>query len=131
MQKIKVFLVSLTILVLAATFFGGVAMAAQVTRVNESNGRVHINGGEIDGYTLGAIVCFYVSTRETLVCGIVQTASPSTAVVKVEKKWGKRIVKRTEAMLYVEEDEEMKQEDKKEAKEEDKEEMKENEDRFR
>jgi len=99
MRKIKVFLVSLTILVLAATSFEGIAMAAQVAWVNESSGRVHINGGKNDGYELGAIVCFFISSREELVCGIVKSTSNSEAVVKVEKRWGKKILKGKEAMI--------------------------------
>lgn len=134
MRKIKVFLVSLTILVLAATSFEGIALAAQVAWVNESSGRVHINGGKNDGYELGTIVCFFISSREELVCGIVQSTSGSKAVVKVEKRWGKKILKGTEAMLYVEEQEkeEMKENENKEdkAKMEENEEIQENEDWF-
>ena len=140
MQKFTVFIVSSILVVLAAAFFGGAAMAAQVTRVNESSGRVHINGGANDGYVLGTTVCFYISTRERLVCGIVESASGSKAVVKVEKRWGKKILKGTEAtLLYVEEDEkEMKEKedlpDNEEIKEKqnrkDTEEMPENEDWF-
>ena len=98
MQQIKVFTVSLTILVLAATFLESVATAAQVTRVNESSGRVYINGGANDGYLLGTTVCFYISTRDMLVCGAVESASGSEAIVKVEKRWGKKILKGTEAI---------------------------------
>jgi UPF0716 family protein affecting phage T7 exclusion len=110
MHKIKVFLVALTIFLLAATSFRGIAMAAQVAWVNESKGRVHINGGENDGYILGAIVCFFISSGKELACGIVQSTSASKAVVKIEKNRAKKIKKGTEAMLYVEEEdkEEMK-----------------------
>ncbi|MES0349548.1 MAG: hypothetical protein ABUK19_02410, partial [Desulfobacteria bacterium] len=39
-------------------------------------------------------------------CGVVESASDSKAVVKVEKKWGKKILKGTEAiLLYAEEEE--------------------------
>jgi len=126
MQKSTVFIVSSILVALAAAFFGGAAMAAQVTRVNESSGRVHINGGANDGYVLGTIVCFYISTRERLICGIVESASGSKAVVKVEKRWGKKIFKGTETiLLYVEEDEkEMKEKENRK----DTEEMPENED---
>ena len=41
MKKIKIFLISLTIFVLAATSFKSFAMATQVTWINESKGRVH------------------------------------------------------------------------------------------
>jgi hypothetical protein len=137
MQKSTVFIVSSILVALSAAFFGGAAMAAQVTRVNESSGRVYINGGANDGYVLGTTVCFYISTRERLVCGIVESASGSKAVVKVEKRWGKKILKGTEAILP-EDEKEMKekedQPDNKEMKEkedrEDTEEMPENEDWF-
>ena len=106
MQKSTVFIVSSILVALAAAFFGGAAIAAQVTRVNESSGRVYINGGANDGYVLGTIVCFYISTRERLACGAVESTSDSEAIVKVEKRWGKKILKGTEAiLLYAEEDE--------------------------
>ena len=141
MQQIKVFTVSLTILVLAATILESVATAAQVTRVNESSGRVYINGGANDGYVLGTIVCFYISTRDMLVCGAVESASGSNAIVKVEKRWGKKILKGTEAILPDVEEEDKKEmkakedlKDKGEMEEkgdgEDKEEMQEDEDWF-
>lgn len=126
MQKIKVFMVSLTILALATTSLEGISAAAQVAWVNESKGRVHINGGANDGYVLGAIVCFFISSGQNLACGIVQSTSASKAVVKVEKRWAKRIRKGTEAMLYVEKEEKEAGEEKVEKKE--KEEMKENKD---
>ena len=110
MARIKTFLVTLTIIVLAATSFKGIAMAAQVAWVNESKGRVHINGGVGDGFILGATVCFFISSGEELVCGTVQSAEASKAVVKVSKRVAKKMKKGTEAMLYVEEDkEEMKE----------------------
>jgi hypothetical protein len=111
MQKIKVFIASLTILVLAATFLGSVAMAAQVVRVNESSGRVYINGGANDGYLLGTTVCFHISTRDMVICGAVESASGSEAVVKVEKRWGKKILKGTEAILPEDEKEMKEKED--------------------
>ena len=137
MQKFTVFIVSSILVALAAAFFGGAAMAAQVTRVNESSGRVHINGGANDGYVLGTTVCFYISTRDMLACGTVESASDSEAIVKVEKKWGKKILKGTEAILPEDEKamkEKEKLPDKEEMKEKkigkDTEEMPENEDWF-
>ena len=118
MKKIKIFLISLTIFMLAATFFKNIAMAAQVAWINESKGRIHINGGKNDGFIAGATVCIFISSSEKFVCGMVQNTSDSKAVVKVNKRWAKKMRKGTEAMLYVE------KEDKKELKE--KEEIKEN-----
>jgi len=121
MNKIKVFLVTQIIIVLAAICFTGMAMAAQVSWVNESKGRVHINGGVDDGFIVGATVCFIISSGEKLVCGTVQSAEASKAVVTVNKNSAKRMRKGTEAMLYVE------KQDKEEIKEnQDKENMKEN-----
>jgi hypothetical protein len=97
------------------------ATAAQVTWLNESKGRVHINGGVDDGFILGATVCFIISSDEKLVCGTVQSAEASKAVIRVNKNAAKRMRKGTEAMLYVE------KQDKEEVKEnQDKENMKEN-----
>ena len=137
MQKVTVFIVSSILVALAAAFFGGAAMAAQVTWVNKNKARVHINGGANDGYVLGTIVCFYISTRDMLTCGIVESASDSEAIVKVEKRWGKKILKGTEAILPEDEkaikekedlpdNEEMKEKEKRK----DTEEMPENEDWF-
>jgi hypothetical protein len=138
MQKSTVFIVSSILVALAAAFFGGAAMAAQVTRVNESSGRVYINGGANDGYVLGTVVCFYISTRDMLTCGIVESASGSEAIVKVEKRWGKKILKGTEAILPEEDEKEMKEKEvlpdneemKEKEKRKDTEEMPENEDWF-
>jgi len=121
MNKLKVFLVTQIIIVFAAICFTGMAMAAQVSWVNESKGRVHINGGVDDGFIVGATVCFIISSGEKLVCGTVQSAEASKAVVKVDKNSAKRMRKGTEAMLYVE------KQDKEEIKEnQDEENMKEN-----
>ena len=123
MNKLKVFLVTLTIIVLASICFTGMTMAAQVSWVNESKGRVHINGGVDDGYIVGATVCFIVDfeSGEKLACGTVQSAEASNAVVKVDKNSAKRMRKGTEAMLYVEKQdkEEIKEPQDKETVEED------------
>mgnify|MGYP001100829138 CR=1 FL=1 len=102
MKKINVFLVTLTIIVLTVIGFTEIAVAAQISWVNESKGRVHINGGVEDGFIVGATVCFIISSEEKLVCGTVHNAETSEAVVKVDKNSAKRMRKGTEAMLYVE-----------------------------
>jgi hypothetical protein len=103
MNKLKVSsLIMLTIIIFVAICFTGMAMAAQISWVNESKGRVHINGGVDQGFIAGATVCFIISSGEKLVCGTVQSAEASKAVVKVDKKSAKRMRKGTEAMLYVE-----------------------------
>ncbi|MBW2174601.1 MAG: hypothetical protein JRF64_08180 [Deltaproteobacteria bacterium] len=93
MCKSTVFITFSVLVALSAAFSGGAAMAAQVTRVNESSGSVYINGGANDGYVLGTSVCFYISTRDMLACGTVESASDSEAIVKVEKNGGKRFLK--------------------------------------
>jgi len=121
MNKIKVFFVTQIIIVFAAICFTGMAVAAQISWVNESKGRVHINGGVDDGFIVGVTVCFIISSEEKLVCGTVHSAEASEAVVKVDKNSAKRMRKGTEAMLYVE------KQDKEEIKEnQDEENMKEN-----
>ena len=111
MQKIKIFLVTLIIIILAAISFKSIAIAAQVTGVNKSKSRIHINGGVNDGFIPGATVCFPMSSvayGNELVCGSVVSAEASTAVIKVPKNRAKKMKMGTEAMLHV----------KKEAKEE-------------
>jgi hypothetical protein len=102
MNKRKLFLFTQIIVVFSTICFTGMAMAAQVSWVNESKGRVHINGGVDDGFIVGATVCFIISSGETLVCGTVQSAEASKAVVKVDKNSAKRMRKGIEALLYVE-----------------------------
>jgi hypothetical protein len=105
MKKINVFLVTITIIVLTTICFTGMAISAQISWVNESKGRVHINGGVDQGFIVGATVCFIISSGEKLACGAVQSAEASSAVVKVDKNSAKRMKKGTEAMLYVEKEE--------------------------
>jgi hypothetical protein len=123
MNKLKEFLVTIIIIVLTAICFTGMAMAAQVSWVNESKGRVHINGGVDEGFIVGATVCFIVDFKsgEKLVCGTVQSAEASEAVVKVDKNGAKRMKSGTEALLYVE-----KQDKEEIKKKQDEENMKEN-----
>ena len=102
MKKIKGFLIVLTIILVVVTFFSGIALAAQVTRVNKFKGHVFINGGEDAGYMLGATVCFVSSSGEELICGTVQRTSASEAMVKVKRSdtRRRRITGGMEALLY-------------------------------
>jgi len=121
MNKIKLFLFAMAIIMIASTSFIGIAMAAQVTGINESKGRVHINGGVNDGFIPGATVCFIVSSAsygDEFVCGSVVSAEASNAVVKVQKSRAKKMKMGTEAMLYVEK--KAKEEEKQERKPEEK-----------
>ena len=124
MNKIKLFLFAMAIIVMASTSFIGIAMAAQVTGINKSKGRVHINGGVNDGFIPGATVCFFVSSAsygDEFVCGSVVSAEASKAVVKVQKSRAKKMKKGTEAMLHVKKEAKEKLEVEENAKEETKE----------
>jgi len=102
MQKIKVLLVALTILVITATFFQNFSMAAQVTRIHSSRKYIFINGSIADGYVMGAKVCFYTSSGEEITCGIIEQASESFARVRVDNRIAKKIRYGMEAKLSVE-----------------------------
>jgi uncharacterized membrane protein len=102
MQKIKVLLVALTILVITATFFQSFSMAAQVTRIHSSRKYIFINGSIADGYVMGAKVCFYSSSGEEITCGIIEQASESFARVRVDNRIAKQIRYGMEAKLSVE-----------------------------
>ncbi len=134
MNKIKLFLFAMGIIVIASTSFIGIAMAAQVTGINKSKGRVHINGGVNNGFIPGATVCFFVSSTsygDEFVCGSVVSAEASKAVVKVEKSRAKKMKMGTEAMLHVEKEAKEEVEDIDMVEEKAKEETKEKEDPFR
>ena len=134
MNKIKLFLFAMGIIVIASTSFIGIAMAAQVTGINKSKGRVRINGGVNNGFIPGATVCFFVSSTsygDEFVCGSVVSADASKAVVKVEKSRAKKMKMGTEAMLHVEKEAKEEVEDIDMVEEKAKEETKEKEDPFR
>jgi hypothetical protein len=104
MQKIKVLLVALAIMVIAATVFESISMAAQVTRIHSSRKYVFINGSIADGFVMGATVCFYSSSGEEITCGPIEQASESFAKVRVNNRIAKQIRHGMEARLSVEED---------------------------
>ena len=134
MNKIKLFLFAMAIILIVSTSFMGIAMAAQVTGINKSEGRIHINGGVNDGFILGATVCFFVSSAsygDEFVCGSVVSAEASKAVVKVQKSRAKKMKMGTEAMLHVEKEAKEEVEDVDMAEEKAKEKTKEKEDPFR
>ena len=99
MQKIKVLLGALAILVITATFFQSFSMAAQVTRIHSSRKYIFINGSIADGYVMGARVCFYSSSGEEITCGIIEQASESFARVRVDNRIAKQIRYGMEARL--------------------------------
>lgn len=104
MQKIKVLLGTLAILVITATFFQSFSMAAQVTRIHSSRKYIFVNGSIADGYVMGARVCFYSSSGVEITCGIIEQASESFARVRVDNRIAKQIRYGMEAKLYVEDE---------------------------
>jgi len=103
MEKIKLFLVALTILVLATLSFKDICGAAQVTKINEPKGQVSINEGKDAGFIFGAKVCFYSSSGEELICGKVLRTSDSYAIVRIKnRRKTKEIEIGSQAMLHVE-----------------------------
>jgi len=102
MQKIKILLGTLAVLVITAIFFQSLSMAAQVTRIHSSRKYIFINGSIADGYVMGAKVCFYTSSGEEITCGIIEQASESFARVRVDNREAKQIRYGMEAKLSVE-----------------------------
>jgi hypothetical protein len=104
MNKIKILLMLLVILAVAAVFFEGIAAAAQVTRIHSSRKYIFIDGSIADGFVLGATVCFYSSSGEEITCGSVEQASESIARVRVNNRIAKQISYGMEARLSVKKD---------------------------
>jgi hypothetical protein len=101
MQKIKVLLAALAIMIIAAIFFQSIAKAAQVTRIHSSQKYVFINGSIADGFVIGARVCFYPSSDsdEAITCGPIEQASASFAKVRINNRIAKQIRYGMEARL--------------------------------
>jgi len=104
MRKIRVFLYSLAIIVIAASFFQSISMAAQVTRINTNRGFIFIDGSIADGFVMGVTVCFYSSSGEEITCGRVEQVSESFVRVKVNNRIAKQISYGMEARLSVKKD---------------------------
>jgi hypothetical protein len=104
MKKIKVSLMALTIMVIAATFFQSISMAAQVTRIHSSRKYIFVNGSIADGFVMGATVCFYSSSGEKITCGRIEQASESFAKVRVDNRIAKQIRYGMEARLSAKKD---------------------------
>ena len=103
MKKMKLFLVVLTIIILATISFKDICGAAQVTKINESKGQVFINEGKDAGFIFGAKVCFSSSSGKELICGKVLRTSDSYAIVRIKnRRETKQIKIGAEAVLYVE-----------------------------
>ena len=103
MKKIKGLLVMPTIIVIVVTFFGGIAFAAIVTRVNKEKGDVFVDDGEISGLIMGTEKCFFLPPGEQLVDSIVQEISDSESVVEKNIKlvgWGKKEKRKSTKQKY-------------------------------
>jgi hypothetical protein len=101
MGKLKVLFVTLSVMVIAATFYEGISIAAQVTRIHSSRKYVFINGSIADGFVVGANVCFYSSpdSDKPITCGRIEQASESLARVRVNNRIAKQIQYGMEAKL--------------------------------
>jgi hypothetical protein len=113
MKKIKIFILVFSVMMIAATFYKGFAIAAQVKRVNADKGVVTIDGDKDDGFIMGAKVCFYSDAGEKITCGRVQQTSESYATVKVNNRVATQIKYGMVAKIPVEKwDERVTKEDK-------------------
>jgi len=101
MQRIKKFLVILTVLATAVIFIESAVLAAEVTKVRTSKGHVTIDQGKDAGFTMGAEVCFYSDSGEKIACGPVRRTSDTSAMVKVNNRLAKKIEKGMTARLMV------------------------------
>jgi len=99
MQRIKIFIAVLAIIVIATISFRGVVLAAEVTRINENRGLIVINGSKEAGFVMGATVCFYSTSGEQITCGSVQQTSESYVTVGVDNRKAKQIQYGMEAQL--------------------------------
>ena len=96
--KMKPFFVRLIVIVIAVALVGQVAVAAEVTRVNPSEGHVYINKGKPAGFIVGAKVCIYLSSEET-VCGKIFRTTDSYSVLRVDNRKARHIKYGMKAIL--------------------------------
>jgi len=102
MKKIKIFLLTLSVMMIATTLYKSFAIAAQVTRVNANRGLIVIDGTKDEGFVMGAIVCFYSASDEKITCGSVQQTSESYSTVKINNRDAKQIKLGMEAKIPAE-----------------------------
>lgn len=106
MKKIKIFLLVFSVMMIAATFYKSIAIAAQVTRINADKGLIIIDGNKDTGFIMEAKVCFYSASGEEITCGRVQQTSESYATVKVNNRVAIQIKYGMEAKIPVEKSDE-------------------------
>ena len=102
MKKINLSIVTLVIILIAATSFNAIAQTAQVIRVSKNKGRIVIDGNKNDGFAMGATVCFYSTSGEQIACGKIQQTSESYVTVKINNRQAKQIRNGMEARLSAE-----------------------------
>jgi len=100
MQRINAFLIP-AIIVMVVTFSTTIAFSARAYKMNKWKGHVFIDGGEDEGFILGATVCFPACSGKGFICGTVLKTSPSEAMVKVDNTATKMRGICGEAILYV------------------------------
>lgn len=102
MKKIKSFLLVLSVMMIAVTFYKGIATAAEVTRINANKGLIVIDGKKSDGFIMGAKVCFYSDSGEEITCGRVRQTSEFYVTIEVNNRDAKKLKHGVEAKLSVE-----------------------------
>ena len=101
MHRINVFITIPAIIVMVVTCFSSIALGARAYQMDKWKGHVFIDGGEDQGFILGATVCFPSCSGKGLICGTVSKTSPSEAMVKVDNIATKTRDICGEAILYV------------------------------
>lgn len=101
MHRINVFITIPTIIVMVVTCFSSIALGARAYQMDKWKGHVFIDGGEDQGFILGATVCFSSCSGKGFICGTVLKTSPSEAMVKVDNTATKTRDICGEAILYV------------------------------
>jgi len=101
MHRINVFLIISTIIVMVVTCFFTIVLGARAYQMDKWKGHVFIDGGEDQGFILGATVCFPSCSGKGFICGTVLKTSPSEAMVKVDNTATKTRDICGEAILYV------------------------------
>jgi len=89
-DKMKPFFVRLIVIVISVALVGQVAVTAEVTRVNPSEGHVYVNKGKPAGFIVGAKVCIYLSSEETA-CGKIFRTTDSYSVLRVDNRKARHI----------------------------------------
>jgi hypothetical protein len=111
MHRIKAFLIIPALIVMVVIFFTDIALGARAYKMDKWKGHVFIDGGENEGFILGATVCFLSCSGKGLICGTVLKTSPSEAMVKVDNTATKMRDICGEAILYVGEEDSEDQEE--------------------